>query len=492
MAHRHRHVLSCVVALATIASTAIARDAAADDPASSASSSTNDPEKPDEKSSEPIAVIGPVLTMSTGPNPELRKVLPTDAVAPRAKEIQAALKDAAQDLGLELDLTAQLPGDGIKDLDLIKRAAGGDWVISPRLELTGKDSFVLRIYAVPPKSATALLRVEKVDGAHVTARAVVMLRDFVSMKLGASPLPTTAGDAEPRPEEESGRSRGRPILAASTTLFGAYAAFSIHKSSESDDPRLLYPLLALGSGVGLGASLLAADEWNVTSGAAWTVAGAQWWGVVAGLNIAAGRNVQPTGDRFGWGLVGGLGGTALAVTGLALTRFDDGDAALTHSGAAIGTFTGGVIEGIVCGNVSGCEEHNGTPTSGIGYGAGAGLLAGGVLAALVDTSAHRVLFVDLGAGIGALGGASIGSPLVFKDKNEKKTRAFLGVVLAGTAIGGGLAWLLTRERSTPSAPTTKTSKTSEMTPTAGIIGLSTNPRTGEIAPIYGAGLQGIF
>ncbi len=449
--------------------------------------------KAEEATKTTVAIIGPVLVLSVGPKPELRKVESTDVAAVRAREIEATLKDTAQDLDLSLDLTGQIPGDGVSDLDLIKRAAAGVWVISPRLEVLGKDTFLLRIVAVPPKSATLLVRVEKVEGPQVSVRSVVMLKDFVSMKLGTGPTPTTADDAMPRPDDESGRSRGRPILAASTTLFGLYAALSIQKSSQSDDQRLLYPLLALGSGLGLGASLLAADEWNVTPGVAWTVAGGTWWGVIAGLNIAAGRNVQPTEDRYGWGFIGGLTGTSLAVTALALKRHDEGDAALVHSGAALGTFTGGLLEGIYCGDVKGCvrDSTKSTPSTGIGYGAAFGLVGGGVLAAFVDTSAQRVLFVDLGLGLGALAGASAASPLGFGDKTEKKQRGFLIAVGSGTLLGGALAYFLTRDKSTPSSQPPKPGA-AVVRPNAGILGTSMDPKTGATAPIWGAGILGTF
>jgi hypothetical protein len=501
---RHRHVLTgarallaplgpLLVGAAAMTTSAIVRIAAAENPTPTegATTTTATTTETSAEPAAPVAIIGPVLTIGPPPSTELRKVVPTDPAAIRARELLSALKDAAQDLDLALDLTATITDDGVKDLDLVKRASAGAWVISARLEPTGKDAFILRIIAVPPKSATMLVRVEKVEGPRVAVRGVVMLRDFVSMKLGASPQPTTADDAVPRPEDEAVRSRGRPILAASTTLFGLYAAFSIHRSSQSDDPRLLYPLLALGSGVGLGASLLAADEWNVTPGAAWTVAGGTWWGVVAGLNIAAGRNVQPTEDRFAWGLAGGLAGTTLAVSALAATRYDDGDAALVHSGAAIGTFTGGILEGIYCGNVKGCEQHGGTPSTGLGYGSALGLLGGGILGAVVNTSSNRVLFVDLGAGLGALGGASLASPFLFKDASEKKHRIFLAGVLAGTAIGGTLAWIITRERPTPPPPEKKAGIT-ELRPQAGVLGMSVDPKTGAQAPIFGMGLVGAF
>jgi hypothetical protein len=427
------------------------------------------------------AVIGPVLVVEPAhakgdKELPLRKVLPTDAFIARTKELDVALREAAQDLGLEVELGLPLPNDGAHETDLVKTAAAGHWVISPRIESTGGDGFVLRIIAVPPKSPTMLVRVEKVVGPQLATRAVVILRDFLTMKLGSTTPDATAENAAPRPDDESGRSRGRPILAASTTLFGLYTAYAIHKSAQSEDPRLLYPLLALGSGIGLGAALLAADEWNVTSGTAWTIAAGSWWGVVAGLSYASGRNVQPSDDRYAYGLAGGLAGTTVAITWVGLTRFDDGDAALVHSGAALGTLMGGAIDLLVRGTV---KE---TPNTGIGIGAAAGFLTGGVTAAFVTTSANRVMLVDLGAGLGALGGASLASPLVFKNESETKTRLFLTAVLGGTVIGGTLGWLATRE---PRPEPQKAAK-ARVFPT---IGPAATPG---LPPTWTAGLAGIF
>ena len=86
------------------------------------------------------------------------------------------------------------------------------------------------------------------------------------------------------------RSPGRAVLAANAALFGAFMAFSVQRASGSEDPRLLYPLLTLGMGVGLGSALLAAEEWNVTTGDAWTIAGGAWWG-------AAGVGTMPRPKR---------------------------------------------------------------------------------------------------------------------------------------------------------------------------------------------------
>ncbi len=439
------------------------RSARADEPAPVASSGA--------KADAPVvvhAVLGPVLVpppaVEKSKEP-LRRVLPTDPWSARAKELEAALREAAQDLGLALDLGTTLGGDGARDLDLVSAAGEGHWAISPRLEPTGSDTFVLRILAVPPKSTTVLLRVEKVDGKQLATRAILMLRDFVQMKLGAAPSKPTPDDAEPRPQEEAGRSKGRPVLAASSTLLGLYGAYSIYSRSASDDPRLLYPLLALGGGIGLGASLLAAEEWDLTPGAAWTLAAGGWWGVVAGVNIAAGRNLQPESERPAIGLLGGLLGTGAAITGLAVTRYDDGDAAIVHSGAALGLLVGSSVDMLSRGTLKQ------TPYTGLGLGTGLGLLGGGVAAGLLTTSVQRVMLIDLGALLGALGGASLASPLVFREETTGRTRVFLSAVLGGTALGGVLAFFATRDTSTP-------------TP-------AKSGRSPTILPVFGVGTVGV-
>ncbi len=453
MGLRHRDVLSRAIAVALVlAPVLVSGGALAAPPGAPPAAVAED----DDKSER--AILGPVLTSDeTAADSALRRVVPADPVALRAREVEAALRDAAQDLGLDLEVGAQLAGEGASELDLVKAAADGHWAISPRLRLVGQDSYVLRLVAVPPNGQTLLVRVEKVQGAQLAARAVVMLRDFVQLKLGATP-PTPHDVAFAAPEEEETRSRGRPVLAASSTLFGLYTAFSIHRAGGKDDPRLLYPLLALGSGIGLGASLLAADEWNVTSGAAWTIAAGSWWGVIAGFNYATGRDVRPADDRLMWGLAGGAIGTTAAVAWVGLGRFDDGDAAIVHSGAALGTLTGGAIDFMVRGTL---KE---SPATGLGLGAGAGFLAGGALAAVVQTSAQRVMLFDLGAGLGALGGAALASPLLFRNESPTKTRLFLGAVLGGTAIGGALAWLATRSQ--PEAQPSK--KGARFVPTLGL------------------------
>jgi hypothetical protein len=98
-----------------------------------------------------------------------------------------------------------------------------------------------------------------------------------------------------------------------------------------------------------------------------------------------------------------------------------------------------------------------------------------------------VLLVDLGAGLGAAAGAAAGSPLVFEEVTEGKARGFLAATAAGTLVGGGIAWWLTRER--PAAPPPKTA-TPRIVPTGGVIGQSAT-REGT-TPAFGVGVRGTW
>lgn len=452
--------------------------------------------------SPPIAdkpiVVWPTLTPAgdeSGQVP-LHKPAPTEgAVAARAQELDATLRDAVQDLGFTLDVADQGPTmSRARDLDLIERASKsstrgdptdpGTWVLSARLEPAGGDTFILRIVAVPPKGKQLRVRVEKVSGLDVSVRGLVLLRDLLSK--------TSAGPSEsgPRPQESSStgvmstlRSQGRAVLAVNAALFGAFTAYSVQRASGSEDPRLLYPLLTLGTGIGLGGALLVAEEWDVGTGDAWTLASAAWWGTAAGIAIANGRHVQPLTDRYAWGVGGGLIGLSLATFSLTRGKADEGDAVLVNSGAAIGLGLGALGDFFYAGDI---ENH--TPYTGAGYGTAVGLLAGGTLATFVQVSASRVLLVDLGAGLGAATGAAIASPLVFENVTPTKSRGFVAATAGGMLAGGTVAWLLTREKPASASPAGRNEP--RVLPYGGVIGSSAT-REGPV-PAYGAGVRGMW
>jgi hypothetical protein len=415
------------------------------------------------------------------------------ALADRAAELDATLRDGVSDLGFTLYVADAGPSPGhMRDSDLIERAskAGGGgasntgtWVVSPRLEAGSGDTLVIRIVAVPPNGRELRVRVETVPAESVAVRGLVMMRDMLSpntAQVAATErerdrLDTGAGAGVMSPL----RSQGRAVLAINSALFGGFLAYSVQRSSGSDDPRVLYPLLALGTGVGIGGALLVADEWDVTTGDAWFLAAGGWWGAASGLLIANGRHVDPLTDRYAWGVAGGFIGLGTSTITLIKFRMDEGDAMLAHSGGALGLFFGALGELAYRGTTTDV-----TPFTGMGYGAAIGLVAAEALATQVTASPSRVLLIDVGVGGGALVGAAAASPLIFQDLTETKTRWWVAATMAGGLAGGGVAWFLTRD-----AWSTKTSWNLGL-PMAGVIGASAT-RTGAV-PAYGIGWQRQF
>jgi hypothetical protein len=358
--------------------------------------------------------------------------------------------------------------------------------VSARLEAAGGGEVTIRIVGVPPSGHELRVRVETVKADDVPVRGLVMLRDLMQ------PGVATEAAVEKRENERidaqvaganvntSGlRSPGRAILAVNGGLFGGYVAYSLQRASGSDDPRVLYPLLALGTGLGVGSALLASDEWDLSTGDAWFLAAGAWWGAGAGVFIANGQGVPLT-DRYAYGVGTGLGGLSLATFALTRSHMDEGDAVLAHSGGAFGMFVGGLAELAY----RGTTDY--TPYTGAGYGAAIGVVGAGAVATFVQVSPSRVLLVDLGVGVGALAGAAAGSPLVFDNVTESKTRGFLAATLGGTIAGGTIAWLVTKDSPAVQRP----AWLPPGTPTAGVIGQSQTP-LGTV-PAYGVGWRGAF
>src|SRR5579883_3101477 len=247
-------------------------------------------------------------------------------LAELAQELDATLRDGVQDLGFTLFVADAGPTSGhMRDSDILERAskagAGGSsntgtWVVSPRLEAASGDQFTVRIVGAAPNGRELRVRVETVTAHNVPVRGLVMLRDMLSP--GTEKAAAQEREREALNDAAGGgvvgplRSQGRAVLAINSALFGGFLAFSIQRANGSDDPRVLYPLLALGTGVGIGSALLVSDEWDVTTGDAWFLSAGGWWGAAAGLFIANGRHVDPLSDRYAWGTAGGFIGLGVS------------------------------------------------------------------------------------------------------------------------------------------------------------------------------------
>jgi hypothetical protein len=447
---------------------------------------------------KPPVVIWPTLmpagdSQGTAPLHRPQPQTERDAYA-HAQELDATLRDAVQDLGFTLYVADAGPAPGhTRDEDLVERAAtsaeagtpdGGTWVVSPRVEPASGGDYVVRIVAVPPNGRELRVRVETVPADSVSVRGLVMLRDLLA--------PGAAADAALEEEREQAargsalgimsplRSQGRAVLAVNAGLFGGVTAFGAQRASGSDDPRVLYPLLALGTGIGAGGALLVADEWDVTTGNAWYLAAGGWWGATATFLLQTGTG-QPVDDRYAWAVGGGVLGVGLATLALTQTQMDDGDAMLVHSGAAVGLLVGGAAELFFRGTTTAP-----VPTEGMGIGAAVGLVGAGLLATRVTVSPSRVLLVDLGVGGGALVGAAAASPLIFQNITPGNARGWLTATVGGALIGGAATFLLTRD-----AGPLKLSWSIPGAPCPGVIGESLT-KTGAPTPIYGFAWGGPF
>jgi hypothetical protein len=362
---------------------------------------------------------------------------PNDVVALAA----APGPEAVQDLGLTLALEPRSARELPPDEELVKRARDS-WVVLPTIEREGRD-LRLRIVAVRPGTRILLTRSERSSAEDLDVRVAVMMRDLVQSGPAAGPSPGATPSAIEELEQREPRSNGRAVLALNAAVFGGYVGYSIQAASGSSDERLVYPLVALGTGIGLGASMLIADEWDISVGGAWFLSAGLWWPTSSGLLLAAHHDVHKE-DRYVYGVVSGTAGVALAVAAMSSSEITDGDAALAHSGGVLGLGLGGLSQLFIEGRTTK------TPIGGMGYGAAIGTLGAGVLATQVNLKASRVLLVDLGATLGALTGAAAGSPLLLVDEQESKprTRAWLGGIFAGTVLGAGIGWWTTR-RSEP-------------------------------------------
>ncbi|APR83084.1 Hypothetical protein A7982_08433 [Minicystis rosea] len=397
-----------------------------------------------------------------------------------AQTLDALLAETAQDLGLAVVPPPRGP-TRLGDQDLVARARDTHGlVLLPSLRALESGDVELRLaLAGPDGRAVDVLR-EQVSRADLSVRAVILLRNLVRRHGRPSARPPSAAPSGTPVTTSLLKSPGRISLIANATVFGGLVGYSIQRASGANDPRLLYPLVVVGAGIGLGASFLASGEWEVKPGDAWYWAAGAWWPSAAGHLIFQGRFAahRPDSERWVYGLLGGTAGVTLASLGLALHSMEGGNAVMAHSGGGLGMAFGALVEMASRGDV----RH--TPFAGMGYGAGLGWLAAAAVATQVDADALRVLAFDLGVIVGGLTGAAAGSPLLLGETTEAKQRAWAGIT-AGSALAGGVVSAIVFRPRRPA-------KLADLRgqPLIGVLGES---RLGTLsAPILGAGWSGVL
>lgn len=336
------------------------------------------------------------------------------------ESLVALLEETLTDLGFAPDLAIE-PPPGRSNLLTWARERDTTAVIVHRR--VGAQGIELRVVAAHPQDRFLRSREGRVSSDRASVQAVVMMRDVVVRKTTANaPQPS-----EVTPPPKATRSEGRFILATHGTLYGGFLGYSLQRAAGSDDPRLLYPLMAVGAGIGLGAALIVTDEWEVGQSEAWYLVAGTWWPAVAAHLIHGGRFPDASAaEAWQFGLIGSAAGVALSSAGLLNGGMNDGGAVLAHSGGAGGLVIGGLTELAVTG------DTETLPLAGLGYGAAGGWLVASASATLFRPRAVDVLILDLGGLLGGLAGASAASPLLFEKPTVDKTRGWVA------ATGGGL------------------------------------------------------
>lgn len=405
--------------------------------------------------------------------PEPAERAPDPELATIARQVDALVLEAARDLGLGVGAAPARPASEHDDLVAL---ASEDWLVHPRVSRHVAGGLVLELRVVPPRSRVVYARTQHVQLEQLEIRLMTTMRDLVeAARSRGTARPELDRARRPAVVTEPARSPGRAVLAFHGALLGGFAGYSIQEASGSDDARLTYPLAALGAGIGLGGSMLVAEEWDISVADAWYLSAGIWWPSVSGWFLADSYDVADE-DRYAYALVSAAGGLSLAAIATGTARVGEGSAALAHSGGAFGTLLGGLTELFVEGTTGT------TPRRGMGFGAGAGVLAAGALGLHLDPSAARVLLVDLGASLGALTGAAAASPLLLVDPTADqptRTRLWLAGIAAGTVAGGAIALWATR--STEPKPNAE-----QWAPAVGLVEVT------ELGPVFGAALRGTW
>jgi hypothetical protein len=384
----------------------------------------------------------PAVAAPTMPAPSERAPVSTEQSAGHvlAAELDRVLEEAADDL--DLDVRYLVSSAALVDESRLLAASKGGYAIAAQLSPEG-ESWLLRLCVVRPGEDVIFVSRVTVAEAELEVRAIRLLQRMVERPRAATQSATS--EAAPPPPEREPRSSGRALLTAHGALVGGYLGFSLEHIAGAGDARLVYPLMTLGAGAGVGASLVIAEEWDINAAEAWYVWAAGTWSTVAGRLVAGSTEGATDARRYGYSLLGTAVGLTLGTVGLNSGDVSPGGALLTHSGAVFGAHFGGIGQMMVRGSTSI------DPQLGVGIGLGSGLLVAGAIAPRVGSlSSSRVLFIDVSAILGGMAGAALASPiLVGEELSADESRIWLGSIALGTVSGAVVGALLTSQESGP-------------------------------------------
>ena len=261
--------------------------------------------------------------------------------------------------------------------------------------------------------------------------------------------PTLTDKVKP-PKRTQPRSRHRDrakVGAIASYSWGALAGLSIGLAvtgPEGDDGEFSGAGVAggaIGAAAGVGAMHLLLRKRRFTSGQhALLVSSGSWGAYGMGLfsDIVSGvDDTQPNDVHVGVA-VGSVLGTA---AGVYLARKFDPDPARVAFINSVGAYGGAA--GFMLGFVLNPAETEAFSVNGI-FGAGGGLVLGYVLRNKLTFSARRLMRINLGVLAGGAVAWAVLYPGIADDTSSGDEQLVGGISLAGMAVGGYVAWRLTR------------------------------------------------
>lgn len=361
--------------------------------------------------------------------------------------LSTILADASKDLGLVLEGPPRVLFAGDETSlerrweDDLRTPARGHVNLGAALEAgVGKEAtgpWLLRVIVIEDDGTAHGLRVELEESDYEvqTIRALTTVSRVI-----ARPAQIERTEARVPQVNDADVSQGRATLATAGAVLGGYFGFALENAGGDVDTRLVYPLVALGAGVGLASALIVAEEWPMDRPSAWLIAGGGAWLTVSGVLIASEQELKHDTDRYPYGLVGTVTGLGIASYIVSQRQISEAEAVFSHSGALFGSIAGGFVQQLL-------EPNPDTfPSLGVGIGAGGGwlLTSLGTAQWMPGLSSSRVLFADLGGFLGALVGAAAASPTIVSQGTPRPAdqRAFVGASLAGLVVGATVGYWL--------------------------------------------------
>jgi hypothetical protein len=247
-----------------------------------------------------------------------------------------------------------------------------------------------------------------------------------------------AQDGERQEPEEGVDRSGRARLVVGATGYGLWSGIAADVLLEIDDARTSVVPPLVGVGVGLGASLLATSEGEITRGQAWTVITGLDYGTYSGFLLAGAAEwdeaKQIVGVALGSGLLGGAIGSGVAH----YLRPTAGDAEVVRSGGLWGFASAGLLAAAI--DPDDEQQLLGIMLAGMD----GGLLTGALLADRYAISRSRMLLGDTGALAGGVAGLGVGI-LAVGGPTGDEGRVVAIASLIGLHAGLGLSLYLTRD-----------------------------------------------